>query len=174
MEWSRGDKLPGRCLDGNVTELASTRPLYILAVEYIGRKSVEVVEGAHSNVHTENVASSLSTASLFPPKLEATGCKNSKGVENSKLPLSPSQSFSGQKLFSLAEPEIKDSKFKYQILTCMYYILYYIIYIIYYYIILLYWLYSLPFYGVWESSTESVQTNHSKSPRNPQVICPAT
>ena len=34
-------------------------------------------------------------------------------------------------------------------------------------------LYSLPFTG-FESLPESVQTNLSKSPRNPQVICPAT
>ena len=32
-------------------------------------------------------------------------------------------------------------------------------------------LYSLPFTG-FESLPESVQTNLSKSPRNPQVICP--
>ena len=34
-------------------------------------------------------------------------------------------------------------------------------------------LYSLPLTG-FESLPESVQTNLSKSPRNPQVICPAT
>ena len=34
-------------------------------------------------------------------------------------------------------------------------------------------LYSLPFTG-FESLPESVQTNLSKSPRTPQVICPAT
>ena len=34
-------------------------------------------------------------------------------------------------------------------------------------------LYSLPFTG-FESLPESVQTNLSKSPRNPQVIYPAT
>ena len=34
-------------------------------------------------------------------------------------------------------------------------------------------LYSLPFTG-FESLPKSVQTNLSKSPRNPQVICPGT